>query len=188
MYKATSPLTRNSLPMLLMGVVMLASVAFSGSGEHKVSLEDKTKAVFMYHFTKYIQWPDSDSADVFTIGVIGNAGIIVPLQEIEKKKKVKNRSIVVKQIDSLPDIRNCHMLFVSQNQSRRFPAILKTLKDAPILTIGDTKGFAHKGLAINFILVKGKIKFEINSEALDATNLKVSSQLLKLGKFIEEGK
>ena len=44
---------------------------------------------------------------------------------------------------------------------------------------------AEKGVAINFKIVEGKIRFEINSDVLDNLKLQVSSQLLKLAIFVK---
>ncbi len=166
---------------------MLAVCVFAGDSK-EVSLEDKTKAVFMYHFTKYVEWPESDSSETFNIAVLGNSNIAVPLKEIEKKKQVNERKIKIVRLKDLPDTLDCHMLFISRDWKGQLPEILKKTKDGNILSISDTKGFGRKGVAINFIIVEGKIKFEINGSALDATELVVSSQLLKLGRFIKEKK
>lgn len=67
--------------------------------------------------------------------------------------------------------------------------ILQKVKHKNILTISDSKGFAYRGVAINFIIVKGKRKFEINTDAIDRAGLRVSSQLLKLAILVKgEGK
>ena len=60
------------------------------------------------------------------------------------------------------------------------------VKHKNILTISDSKGFADRDVAINFIIVKGKRKFEINTDAIDRPGLRVSSQLLKLAILIKE--
>ena len=55
--------------------------------------EEKLKAVFIYNFTKYIKWDETDDTRPFTITVIGKSGIIEQLNEIrfvhrrEKRQK-----------------------------------------------------------------------------------------------------
>ena len=63
--------------------------------------------------------------------------------------------------------------------------INKKLQGKQVLTVGDTAGFARQGVCINFILVDGKLKFEINPKALARADLNMSSQLLKLGVLVE---
>ncbi len=160
------------------------SIPTSSNG-NEVSLEDKTKAVFIYNFLKYIQWPDDDTAQPFHIAIIGDAEILTPLQEIEKKKTVHNRKIKVTTISAVEEIPACHMLFVSRSEKDNLKKIREAVRGKNILTIGDTEGFAKKGIAINFVIVDEKIRFRINSTVLDDLKLRVSSQLLKLALFVK---
>jgi len=54
-----------------------------------------------------------------------------------------------------------------------------------ILTIGERKGFAREGVALNFVLVNEKLKFEANEKAINKMGLKASSQLLKLAIMVQ---
>jgi hypothetical protein len=171
---------------ILLLIITFALPNIIQAGNKDVSLEDKTKAAFIYNFTKYIQWPD-DTLKTFNIAVIGNSEILIPLKEIEKKKKVDNRKITVEHYHDITEIETCHILFISKSEEKKLPEILDSIGTRKILTIGDTDGFAEKGVAINFKIVKGKIRFEINSTVLDNLKMQVSSQLLKLA-IIVEGK
>ncbi|HHJ53866.1 MAG TPA: YfiR family protein, partial [Caldithrix abyssi] len=52
-------------------------------------------------------------------------------------------------------------------------------------TISDTPGFAKKGVMVNFYDWKGFIRFEINKKAVESSNLKFSSRLLRLARIVE---
>jgi hypothetical protein len=54
-----------------------------------------------------------------------------------------------------------------------------------ILTVGEFQGFATRGGAINFYIESNKVRFEINLAAAQHEGLKISSQLLSLGKIVE---
>ena len=41
-------------------------------------------------------------------------------------------------------------------------------------------------MAINFVIIKGKLKFEMNRRAIEDAGLQASSQLLKLAILVEE--
>ena len=148
--------------------------------------EYKLKAVFIYHFTKYFQWSYSDTSGTFEIAIIGDSNIIDPLKEIAEKKLVKGRRIKIKHFQAVEDINKCHILFISASEINQLDKILQRVKKENILTISDSNGFANKGVAINFVLVKEKIKFEINSRALEHAGLQASSQLQKLAILVEE--
>ena len=173
---------KKSIGFLLLSILTLPAISLADNKD--VSLEDKTKAAFIYNFTKYIQWPD-DTLKTFSIDIIGDSKILFPLREIEKKKKVDNRKIKIGHYHDISDLDTCHILFISKSEENKLPEILDSIGTRKILTIGDTEGFAEKGVAINFKIVKGKIRFEINSDVLDDLKLQVSSQLLKLAIFVE---
>ena len=151
-----------------------------------VSPEDKLKAVFIYNFTKYIQWPNYDTSETFDIAVIGDSEIIIPLKEIEKKRTVDNKKIKIIHYQDINDINICHILFISSSEKKRLSDILQKVKDKNILTISGSEGFAEEGVTINFVIIEGKIKFEINNSAINQAGLQVSSQLLKLAILVEE--
>jgi hypothetical protein len=81
---------------------------------------------------------------------------------------------------------NCHILFISSYEKRHIQEILKSIKGLNILTIGDTDGFARKGIVINFYTEGQKIRFEINLDAAKRANLTISSRLLSLARIVRD--
>ena len=51
--------------------------------------------------------------------------------------------------------------------------------DQKVLVISESKGMANKGVPINLIVKKERVKFEVNLAALKKEKFKVSSNLLK---------
>ncbi len=150
------------------------------------NIEYKMKAVFVFNFTKYIQWPDNDTSETFEIAIIGNSNIINPLKEIAKNKLINKKKIKIISCKDIQDINIPHILFISTSEKKNLDKILQKVKNKNILTISDSKEFANKGVTINFVIVKGKIKFEINTHAIESTGLQISSQLLKLAILVQE--
>ncbi len=176
--------TKNLYIILLFICIVLPFTAFAD-----VSPVDEFKAVFIYNFTKYIQWPNHDTSGTFDIAVIGDSDIITPLKEIEKMRLINNKKIKVIHFKDIQDIKKCHILFISASEKTRLHDILQKVQHKNILTISDSNGFANEGVAINFVIVEEKIKFEINNNAINQAGLQVSSHLLKLAILVEkEGK
>ena len=61
------------------------------------------------------------------------------------------------------------------------------VKWLPILTIGETPGFAARGGIINLTLEDNKVRFEVNIGAAKQANLNISSRLLALAKIVPQG-
>ena len=177
---------------LNIAVYTIILLIFCGIFSNAYTLDDKgkeseLKAVFIYNFTKYIQWPDSGN-DVFEIAVLGENDVLQPLQEIADKRMVNGKEISVKFYENISDITGCHMLFISSAFSDQLEDVLKIVNELPILTISDSADFAKRGVAINFVILDEKLKFQINPAAIERAGLVASSQLQKLAIIIQEEK
>lgn len=137
-------------------------------------------SVFMYNFTKYIQWPAAAQTGDFVIGVIGNSSIIAELEKMATNKTVGQQKIVVKKFKNVADISDCQMLFIPSADNVDFEAALAKLSGKSTLILTDKNGLGRKGSGINFVLVNGKWKFELNKDATQNAGLKVSQELSRL--------
>jgi len=161
--------------------------AFSGD-EKDYEREYIVKAGFIYNFTKFIQWPEKafpHKKSEFLIGVLGSDPFRDILDTLAARKKVKGRKLVIRRFSSLDEIETCHVLFVSSSEKDHLEEILSGLSGSPVLIVGDTPGFAKWGVGINFYIQKNKVRIEFNKEALEKSGLKVSSQLLNVGRIIK---
>ena len=102
-------------------------------------------------------------------------------------KTVKKRKLVIRQINRVEEMGNCHVLFVSTSEKMHLPNILAAVKNQNVLTVSDMDRFAEAGGIINFITLEDKVRFEINVDAAAQTPLKLSSQLLRVAKLVGGG-
>ncbi|MEM7549756.1 MAG: YfiR family protein [Bacteroidota bacterium] len=144
----------------------------------------KFHSVFIYNFTRYIEWPDSYKVDDFVIGVLGKTQLMDQLDVMAKTRTVGNQKISIKRFNKPSDIGKCHMLFVPADKSSELEAIKESLNNSPTLIITEQEGLGSEGSGINFIQVDGRWKFELNESAVVDHNLKVSSELKKLAILI----
>ena len=150
------------------------------------------KAVFLEHFTRFVEWPEStDTADPstpFRVAVIGENPFGSILDDIYLEQRIKNRQVKIHYISSPEEIADCHILFISRSSKEILPEILSRTRHEPILTVSDTEGFAEDGVLINFYLTGDKIKFEINEKAVHASGLVMSYRLLSLARIVNQGR
>lgn len=151
--------------------------------------EYTVKGVFLERFARFVDWPaddeEQDTTDKFVITVIGNNPFETVLDSLYETKNIKNKEVFVRYISRIEDINNTDILFISESEKENLSEILSYVADKPILTVGDTEGFAERGVHINFFLDKGKIRFEINEKAARASGLYISHLLLNLAKIVE---
>ncbi len=142
--------------------------------------EYKYHPIFIYNFSKYIEWPTTGTGD-FVIGVVGNNSAYQEMVNIsEKKKTIKNRNLVIKKCSSLDDTQGCAIVFVTKSKNISVEDIQK-LSHLGILVITEHANMAEKGSHINFIATQdSKIGFELNATTAQQAGLKVSSSLAGL--------
>lgn len=156
------------------------------AGAH-VEREYAIKAAFLCHFARYVQWPEGVSKDPFIIGVLGNDPFGALLDDLAAARAIGGSRLVVRRFRRQEDYTPCHILFVSGSEAERLEAALEKVKGSPVLTVGDTRGLARRGVAVNFLIERNKIRFEINPAAAKRAGLKISSKLLRLARSVREG-
>ena len=140
------------------------------------SQDEKFKALFIYNFTNYIDWPNPGST--FVIAVYGDSPIISELQATSKTKKVSGASIEVRKINSIPEIGNAKIVFVPATKKRFVSEINKALSGKPTLIVSDE---ATSDFGINFLAINGKQSFQISKSNIEKQGLKVSASLVRMG-------
>jgi hypothetical protein len=151
---------------------VMAAKGFAQTADYKFH------SVFIYNFTKYIQWPATQQSGDFVIAVVGNSPVFDELSKITVNKMVGTQKIVVKKFGSAGEIDNCQIVFVPG--AGNFEAVQEKLKDKAVLMITEKPGMARKGSGINFVIQDNKWKFELNEAMTQHAGLKVSKELAKL--------
>lgn len=172
--------------MLKRSAILLLVIAWScGACFAQSQTEANLKAVFMYNFTKFIEWENLNMDKRFVIGILGQSSLEKPLREIAKNNMVSNKKIEIRHYNSPEEIGQCHILFIPRSNVLELASILEKL-DRGVLTISESPGFARQGTAINFVVLNDKLKFEMNKRAIYLAGLKASSQLLKLALIVDQ--
>lgn len=147
--------------------------------------DEKFKALFMYNFTKYIEYPTSKQTGNFVIAVVGDSPIIGELQTIAERKTVGQQKIEVKRVAATDDLTKCHIVFVPEPKSAEAANIASKIAGKGVVLITDKPGLAKTISGINYISTAGKQSFEINPTHLKTQGVNVASSLLTLGKAVE---
>ena len=153
-----------------------------------VSKEYQVKAAFLFNFVQFVEWPPgafTNSDTPICIGVLGEDPFGTALEETVRGETVHNRKLIVERSRRVENLKDCHLIFISKSETERVPEILGDLDPVPVLTVSETQGFAQRGGIINLYLAGNKVRFEINPAVARRKGLKISSELLRLGKIIE---
>lgn len=179
----------------IIAILLCLSMALGVSGQSadSASSEYLIKAGFIYNFAQLVQWPSvafSQPDSPIVIGILGTDHFGAVLDRVIENKKLEGRNLVIKRLKwskDLKDLKECNILFVSSSENEHLDEVIHMLKWLPVLTIGETPGFASRGGIINLTLEGNKVRFEVNIEAAKQANLNVSSRLLALARIVPQG-
>jgi hypothetical protein len=151
--------------------------------------EYQLKAAFLFNFAKFIDWPSTsfpNPQSPFVLCILGTDPFGHVIDEVLKGKTIANRPVAVERIKTMAQVRQCHMVFVSQSESFHLADIVQAMHGACVLLVGEVDGFAEAGGTIQFALEDNHVRFLINPDAATRAGLKVSSKLLSLARVIHD--
>jgi len=156
------------------------------------SSEYLIKAGFIFNFAKFVDWPPTTFAQPdspIVIGILGTDPFGAIIDQIVQDKKIGGRGFVVKRMKwgtDLKDLKECKILFVGASERVHIDELVQIVKGLPILTVGETPGFAEHGGVIRLVLEDNRVRFEVNVEAARQAGLTISSRLLTLARIIQQ--
>lgn len=146
----------------------------------------KIKAVYIYNFTKFIEWPISYKQGNFVIGILGTSPLFRELSNMAATKKtVSQQPFEIQSFPNINSISKCHLLFVSADNAGNLKDITAKLRGFSTLIVTEKAGMAKQGAAINFVIQDNKPKFELNKANAEKYNLKVGTSLSGLAILVE---
>jgi hypothetical protein len=167
---------------ILVTLAFLASV-LPGQATDQPLTEPQVKALFLFNFAKYVDWPAAafaDSQAPIVIGLLGDTKLSGPLEQAVQDKTIAGRSFRVQRLEKAQDCHDCQILFISASEKKNLPEILNQIKTLPILTVGESDQFAQQGGIIGFVKKEGKVRLEIDLNAARQAKLQISSKLLSV--------
>jgi len=153
-------------------------------------MDSKIRAVFIYNFTKHINWPESAAGTNLVIGVVGDETIAAELEKMTAgAKSGSSRNLVIKRVASgnlTGPLTSYHILYFSNKETETIKGLADASAKASVMLISEGMGTTRKGSTISFFKDENnKIKFELNKRSLEERNLKASGDLLRLAILVE---
>jgi hypothetical protein len=172
------------LPLMMWA---LAGAPAPGHTLAQSSPEYQLKAVFLFNFAQFVEWPASSFPEPDTplsICILGEDPFGAYLDETVRGEAVGNHPLAVRRYRTVDEIRGCHILFVSREEQGHLSEILDSMKGHSVLTVSDAERFASRGGMIRFVTDRNRIRLRINLDAARAANLTLSSKLLRPAQIV----
>ncbi len=185
------PLANTKARRYVTWLTILFCLLFAGSrersGAQSTDEEYRVKAAFIFHFAQLVDWPSetrTGAANSLFLCTIGDDPFQGALESTVAGKAIGDRILRVLHLKQADDMQACQVLFLGKAQSKRIPMLLAKLDNAPILTVGEGRGFLSAGGMICFLLEDNNVRFGINLDAAAAAKLKIGSRLLILAQTV----
>jgi hypothetical protein len=191
-HRATWPRSHRAAARRSGAAVVLCAVLVlmcGGRVDAARDLEYPVKAEFLERFTRFIKWPDTSFAEPdspFVVCVVGENPFGGYHGRLLRQRRIQARRAELRLIPDPDHIDACHLVFIARDERRHIASILEHTSGKPILTVGDTPGFAQAGVLVNLYIESSNVRFEINVSAVKDSGLKFSSKLLKLARLVDQ--
>lgn len=160
----------------------LAMISLVAAATPTPSPEYQVKAVFLYTFAQFVEWPVQAYPvphAPLIIGILGDDPFGSYLDDLVRDEKIAGHPIVIERYRDVAEVGFCHILFIGGSESAQLERIVPTLRDRSILTVGDAENFSRQGGMVRFVTEAGKIRLRINVTAARACGLVISSKILR---------
>jgi hypothetical protein len=148
---------------------------------HAQTTDYRFQSLFIYNIAKMAKWsPEHESGD-FKIAVLGNKDIAATIIKALEGKKIGNQEIKVTAYTSLDEAGYNQILFVPANTKISMDKLNKATENKNTMLVTERDGWGKKGSTINFVMIDGKMKFEVNTEAAQKANIKLSNNISAMG-------
>ena len=137
----------------------------------------KAQAMFIYNFSRLINWPASDRTGPFIIGSVGKSEAGTEIKTFLTGKMVGSQSIVIKEFATAAQVEKCHILFVPFDQTKNMEQIVAKIGTSSTLIIGEKASALDAGATIIFSVIASKLKYEIKPANGEKSGLAISSRV-----------
>jgi hypothetical protein len=143
------------------------------------------KAVYVYKFAQFVDWPKSFKSGDFIIGVFGDEKLYNEMQTSYANKMIGNQTIKIKKYEAVSEIEKCHILFVAEKNSDKVSDLVKKFKSNSTLVVSEKEGKMKDGAIFNFIWRDNKLKYEMSKTNATKHKLTVGQTLTNSADKIE---
>lgn len=145
--------------------------------------ETAIKAEFVLRFPEFVEWPQGPAEGRPVTLCLSPSQPFGSAVQASVARLPRSRRIVVRQLQDRELPRTCDVVYVAAGDL----ALLDSVANLPILTVGDHPNFCQRGGIINLLVIDGRVRFEIELARARRSGLKLDSQLLRLASRVYGG-
>ena len=187
-------LTRARLLRLAAGLAAGAALAGRNGSAQAQSVtratEAEIKAAYLLRFIGFVEWPDAAFTSPeapLRMGVLDADHIATELTSMARGRLLGRRPIVPQRLRGDDGVNGLHALFVGRESKQRLAALVAGAGGQPLLTVAENGDSPVPGSAITFVVVEGKVRFDIAPTVAEQLHVKISARLLPVARRVLAG-
>jgi hypothetical protein len=168
-------------------LLALCCMALPAAAAATVAREYELKAVFLFNFTQFVDWPSESFAgpqSPLLICVLGDDPYGSYLDDTVRGEKAGGHPLAVERYTRVEDVADCHVLFISASQAKQMTGIVQQLRGRSILTVSNAADSDTRGSVVRFATDSNRIRLRIDMQAAHAAHLEISSKLLRAAEIV----
>lgn len=177
-----------SLRLVAATLVLCAMAGWAGASERPSTYA--VKAAYLYKFTPFVEWPASafrGAASPFRLCIGGRDPFRGLMDRAARGRRVGDHPMVVVRLPIVTKgASDCHLLFLAPSRAQTPQQMLAAVAGQPVLTVAD-EALDASGAMVQFVALDRRVRFEIRSDAVQASGLVLSSKLMALSAPPREG-
>jgi len=177
------------LPRVAMAALLLLAAGADDAAAQTTAqaAEHEVKAAFLYKFISYIEWPPRSFAredSPLVIGVVDAPAVADELASIVAGRNVNGRGVILRKVERSEALAGVHVLFVGRGTGARAATLLAAARGHAMLTVTESDETFPTGSVINFVVIDGKVRFDVDARHAESENIKVSARLLSVARKV----
>lgn len=143
-------------------------------------------AIMITKFPRYATWPtggNGPNGKMVLCLATKDRSLKAELEGMLKGKDYGGHKWEVKTVSSLRDAQGYPLVFVGKDMKEPDDAWYQTIRKQGVLTFGEKSG-GKRSSVINFVIVKKKVKFDLNLDSAEKAGLKINSRLADVAREV----
>jgi hypothetical protein len=151
--------------------------------------EYELKAAVVSKFPEFTEWPEDllNNRRTIDLCVVQPNPFGQVLNDLVAGEILRGHALVARDVSDPRNMASCQLLFVPSRSSTDLEEVLASVKNLPVLTIGESTDFLDRGGIVSVRVVEGRVRFEVNLDAANRAGVRLSSQLLRLAQRVRGG-
>jgi hypothetical protein len=161
---------------------LIGALALTVNAQPEAQTADRIKAAYVYNFAKFVEMSGADDKSI-RLCVLGKDDLNGAMLSLNRRM-AQGREILVRKDVPMDQIKDCAMAFIGESDARLLSAAARQLGNSQVLLVSDARQAMDLGAHLSLVFSDDRVEFDVNLLNLQKSNIKASSQMLKLARAV----